>query len=146
MDIANLKTEAEAKVQAENPGSTKIRSGDAYGNFLGGTLIDVTFQNIDGKDSINHVHFAEEVKVYRVFHDVCEAVASYKERRLFFRFLEFAGIGGLIALILIVVFSFLLSVLAIWGKDTNSSTIEIVKMSFTLILGYFFGSQSRKTD
>jgi len=48
--------------------------------------------------------------------------------------------GGLIAVILVIVFSLLLCVLA-FSSTANTSIVEVVKLSFTTILGYFFGSQ-----
>ncbi len=45
-----------------------------------------------------------------------------------------------IALILVVVFSVLLCVLAFTDTQANPSVVEVVKASFTLILGFFFGS------
>ena len=64
-----------------------------------------------------------------------------RERVWFFRFIELAGIGGVIAFFLILVFSILLCVLA-FVPTANSTVLELVKASFTIILGFFFGSQS----
>ncbi len=140
-----MKRKVLEEVRAANPGSKDHTISNIYENFLGGTLIAVTFKMNDGKDATNHVLLATDtVTVYRVFHDVCSAVSSYKERRWFFRLLEFAGMGGVIGLTLVIIFSILLSILALWGKDANPSLIEIVKISFTMILGYFFGSQTTK--
>jgi len=146
MNIENMKKNAVKKVEEKNLESRDFRSAEVYENFLGGTLIDVEFKDREGHEALNHVYFEneKEPEVYRRFEGICKAVCNYKERRLFFRFLELVGIGGLIVLALTIIFSILLSVLAIWGKDTNPSIIKIVEVSFTLILGYFFGSQSRK--
>jgi hypothetical protein len=46
------------------------------------------------------------------------------------------------ALTLVVVFSILLCVLAFTTTIANPSVVEIVKLSFTVILGFFFGSQT----
>ena len=69
-----------------------------------------------------------------------------RERVLFFRFIELVGVGGLIASFLVVVLAVLLFFLA-WENPGESSIIEVVKLSFTIILGFFFGSQaaSQKT-
>jgi hypothetical protein len=45
------------------------------------------------------------------------------------------------ARLLVLVFSVLLCVLAFISPD-NSTILEVVKLSFTIILGFFFGSQT----
>lgn len=134
--------EAKRIVEENNP---KMKGGETkvYDDFMDGTLITVSFLDSAKKKDSNHVHFDRDgaPRVYRWHSDVMLAVSHYKERIWFFRFLEFAGMGGFIAVILIVVFSALLAGLAV-SNPTNTSIVEIVKLSFTTILGYFFGSQS----
>jgi membrane-anchored glycerophosphoryl diester phosphodiesterase (GDPDase) len=83
----------------------------------------------------------DEVRVYRFFSDVLQAVSGTRERNWLFRLIELVGIGGVIALFLVLVFSVLLSALAFVNRD-NSTILEVIKLSFTLILGFFFGSQT----
>lgn len=147
MKAEEIKIEKRAldEVKAANPGSTHHAVANMYPNFLGGTLVAVDFTMPGGGKATNHVHIVDgKFVVYRVFHDVCNAVSDYRERRWFFRLLEFAGVGGVIALFLIVVFSILLSVIALWGVKADQTVVEIVKLSFTTVLGYFFGSQASK--
>src|SRR5229473_3044598 len=131
------------KLVMENYPKMKSVETKVYDDFMDGTLITVSFLDSAQKKDSNHVHFDRDgtPRVYRWHSEVMSAVSHYKERIWFFRFLEFAGMGGFIAVILIVVFSGLLAGLAI-SNPTNASIVEIVKLSFTTILGYFFGSQS----
>jgi hypothetical protein len=99
-----------------------------------------------GNRAVNHVHFVNgRAQIYTNFGDVCHAVTRHQPN-LFFRFLEFSGVGGAIASFLVIIFAVLLCVLALGARDANSSILDIVKTSFTIILGYFFGSQSRRLE
>ncbi len=150
MNEQELGKRAEELVKEKNELSIKgVHAGKTYRDFLGGVLVDVTFQDKNGKESINHVYFPEnngEPIVKITFSEVCEIVSRHREQSLFFRFLEFAGIGGLIALVLTGIFAILLFILAVWIHAVDPAILEIIKMSFTLILGYFFGSQARKSE
>lgn len=146
MTLEETKKDAEKRVAAANPGCQDVRCGDVYENFMDGILVDVTFLNGAEKESINHVHYGQEVRLFRIFHDVCEAVSAHKEKRFFFRLLEFSGVGGLIAIILMAVFSLLLFVLVFFMPDARTSIFKIIETSFVMILGYFFGSQSKKPN
>jgi len=136
------------RVEADNAGATGFKAAKTYDHILDGTIVTVTF-TMNAKEDSNHVHFdrADQMKVFRWHGDVIQAVAGYKERNFFFRFLEMAGISGVIAFILILVFSVLLSVLAFSKTAADPTILEVIKLSFSLILGFFFGSQStgRKT-
>ena len=114
---------------------------------MDGTLISVSFnKDAAGNRDYGHIHFDNEGRItpYRWHNDVLDAVSHYKERNWFFRFLEFAGMGGLIAVILVIVFSSLLVILA-FKANANPSIVEVVKLSFTTILGYFFGQAGGKS-
>ena len=131
------------KVEADNPDATDIKLSRLYENLMDGTLITVAFKDKTGKEDFNHVHFGkDEMRVYRWHSEVLTAVSNYKERNLFFRFLDVAGMGGLIAFTLIIIFSIFLIVLALSRQDVVPSIVEVVKLSFTTILGFFFGSQA----
>ena len=134
---------AKELVTEENPNMQRFEVSKAYENFMDGTLVTVSFWDQADKKDHNHVHFDRDgvPRIYRWHTDVMTAVSHYKERIWFFRFLEFAGMGGFIAVILVLVFSALLAGLAL-SNPTNTSIVEIVKLSFTTILGYFFGSQA----
>jgi hypothetical protein len=134
------------RVEDDNSGATEFKATKTYDQILDGTIVTVTFK-MNGKEESNHVHFdeADQMKVFRWHGDVIQAVAGYKERNFFFRFIELAGIGGVIAFFLILVFSVLLSLLAFSTTSANPSVLEVVKLSFSIILGFFFGSQSAKT-
>jgi len=143
MTLDEMKEKARARVESDNPGNTKFKVSKVYENLMDGTLITISFVDTSGKEDSNHVHFGRnETRVYRWHSDALNAVANYKERVWFFRFLEFAGVGGLIAFVLILIFSVLLCVLALSNTNVNPSIVEVVKLSFTIILGYFFGSQT----
>lgn len=143
MTLDELKEKARAKVEDDNPGNTNFKVSRVFENLMDGTLISVSFQNSAGKEDSNHVHFGRnEVRTYRWHGDVLNAIASTRERVWFFRFIELAGIGGVIAFILVLIFSVLLCALAFFNPDVNPSILEVVKLSFTIILGYFFGSQT----
>jgi hypothetical protein len=142
MNIDEMKKEAIARVMGDNPGKTDFEFSRSYDNLMDGTLITVSFRDSSGKQDFSHVHFGKDAtRVYRWHNEVLNAVANYKERRWFFRFLEFAGMGGLIAFMLVLIFSVLLCVLA-FNTNVNPSIVDVVKHSFTIILGYFFGSQA----
>jgi len=101
----------------------------------------------NGVAAINHVLLrGKEHEVYRTFHEACLALASHKEKSVFFRLLKATGVGGIIALTLIVVFSILLCFLALTNGSPNQSIIEVIKLSFAIILGYFFGSQKGREN
>src|SRR6266849_4134615 len=125
---------AKEMVAEHNPNIQQFEVSKVYENFMDGTLITVSFQDSTGKKETNHVHFDRDgiPRHHRWHSDVMIAVSHYKERIWFFRFLEFAGMGGFIAVILVVVFSVLLSGLAIFNP-TNGSIVEVVKLSFTTI-------------
>ena len=144
MTIDEMKEAARARVEADNSGNTNFKVSKVYENLMDGTLISVSYRDASGKEDWNHVHFGRDgIRTYRWHNDVLNAVSNYKERVWFFRFLEFAGMGGLIAFMLVLIFSVLLCVLAFFNTNANSSSIvEVVKVSFTIILGYFFGSQA----
>lgn len=142
MTLDEIKAKAKAEVENANPQSSNINVKSIYENFLDGTLLTVTFTTLEGVESTNHVYFGDdtEIRLHRYFSDVFNTVSKHKERNFFFRFLEFGGISGLIACILIIVFSILLCVFAFSGEP-NPGVLEVVKLSFTTILGFFFGSQ-----
>lgn len=144
MTLDEMKEEAKQRVQEEFPHANSFSIKRVYENLMDGTLISVDFQreNVEGEASA-HVHFgSDQTRLYRWHSEVLGAVSAHKEHSAVFRLLSLAGIGGVIALILIVVFSILLCVLAFTGTPANPSVVEVVKLSFTVILGFFFGSQT----
>jgi hypothetical protein len=144
MTLAEIHDKAVAKVTEDNPGNTNFHVTKTYEHVMDGTLITVSFQNNANKEDSNHVHFGgDDIRVYRWHSDVLTAVANYKERIWFFRFLEVAGIGGVIAFMLVFVFSILLCVLA-FSSNVNTSIVDVVKLAFTIVLGYFFGQTTAK--
>lgn len=145
MQLDELRKKAEERVASDNPDGKEFRVQKVYENILDGTIISVSFKTPEGKEDANHVHFGpNEVRVYRWHSDVLNAVSGTKERVWFFRFIELAGIGGVIAFVLVLIFSVLLCVLAFVRTPVNDTILEVVKLSFTIILGYFFGSQSAR--
>jgi hypothetical protein len=149
MTTKELEKIAVNEVLAANPGSTDWEAKNTYENVMDGVLIEVQFTTKEGfRPAINHVHIRQgRMEVFRSFHEVCAAVAAHRDKSFFFRLLGFTGVGGLIALTLIGVFSILLSVIALTNSTPNEGVIEVIKLSFALILGYFFGSQgSRKRE
>lgn len=144
MTLDEMKTRAAERVQTDNPSATHLKATKVYENIMNGTLITVAFRDAAGKDDSNHIHFASDaVRTYRWHSDVLNEVAHHKERRWFFRFLEMAGIGGFIACILVIVFSILLSILAFSEKPANPGIVDIIKLSFTIVLGFFFGTAQK---
>jgi hypothetical protein len=148
MTLEEMKDNAITKVTADNPNCTGFKVAKTYENLMDGTLITVAFVPSGGKEDSNHVHFGkDDIRTYRWHSDALNAVANYKERSPFFRLLELIGIGGLIALILVLIFSILLGVLAFTSSTqnpVNTSIVDVIKLSFTLILGYFFGQSTKK--
>ena len=143
MTVEELKDEAVQRVAEDNPNFRDFKISKVYENIMDGTLVTVSFHT-GAKEDSNHVHFGKnDVRVYRWFSDVLTAIGNYKERLWIFRFLEMVGIGGLIAFMLILIFSVLLCVLA-FSSSVNQSIVDVVKLSFTIILGYFFGQTSTK--
>jgi hypothetical protein len=144
MTLNERQDAARAQVETDNPDKTNFKVSKVYEDIMDGTLITVSFQHSSGKEDSNHVHYRRDcgTRTYRWYNDVLNAVSYYKERVWFFRFLEFAGMGGLIAFMLVLIFSVLLCVLALFNRTESSSIVEVVKLSFTIILGYFFGSQT----
>lgn len=109
MELDEMKEKARARVETDNPGNTNFKISRVYENLMDGTLITVSFRTSLDKEDFNHVHFGRnETRIYRWHNDVLNAVSNYKERVWFFRFLEFAGMGGLIAFMLVLIFSVLL--------------------------------------
>ena len=147
MTTKELEKLAVTEVLTANPGGDGYAAINTYSNVMDGALVEVQFVTREGVRAINHVYFGKkEVGVFRSFHEVCAAMANHKESSFFFRLLSSTGVGGLIALILIGVFSVLLSVLAMTNSTPNQSVIEVIKLSFAIILGYFFGSQRNRSD
>lgn len=143
MTIDEMKDKALVKAQTDNPDKINFQISRVYENLMDGTLITVAFKDAGGKEDFNHVHFKkDEMRVYRWHNEVLTAVSNYKERNLFFRFLDVAGMSGLIAFTLIVLFALFLIGLAFSRPDVVPSIVEVVKLSFTTILGFFFGSQA----
>src|ERR1700682_576571 len=100
-EVAMITKEQEAnaidEVRRNNPEGKDFKIYRAYDNVMDGTLITVTFHD-DAKDHTKyyHVHLDRggTPTPYRYNNDVFNAVSNYKERIWFFRFLEFAGMGG----------------------------------------------------
>ena len=144
MTLEEMKGKAVGRVEADNPDKKGFRVNKVYERLMDGTLITVSFQDSSGKEDSNHVHFGkDDNRVYRWHSDVLNTVANYKERLWFFRFLEMVGIGGVIAFMLVIIFSVLLCVLA-FIPNANAAILDVVKLSFTIILGYFFGQTTAK--
>ncbi len=82
------------RVEADNLGATGFKATKTYDQILDGTIVSVNFMMNDKEES-NHVHFdhADQMKVFRWHGDIIQAVAGYRERNFFFRFIELAGIG-----------------------------------------------------
>jgi hypothetical protein len=145
MKLDELRRKAMERVTTDNPEGIDFRVHKVYENIMDGTVISVFFKTPEGQEDSNHVHFGRnEVRVYRWHGDVLNAVSGTKERVWFFRFIELAGIGGVIAFVLVLIFSVLLCVLAFVKTPVNPTILEVVKLSFTIILGYFFGSQTAR--
>lgn len=143
MNLEDMKEKAKVKVAEDNPDCKSFKFMRDFEPVLDGTIISIGFQTPGGKDDANHVWFGEgETRVYRWHSDIVAAVAASRERRWFFRFIELAGIGGVIAFVLVLIFSLLLCFLAFIPAKTDPDILEVVKLAFTVILGYFFGSQS----
>ena len=143
MTLDEMKDKARARIEADNLGCTGFKASRVFEHIMEGTVISVSFLTAAGKEESNHVHFGrDEVRVYRWHGDILAAVAGARERIWFFRFIELAGVGGVIAFFLVLIFSLLLCVLAFSSANVNPSILEVVKLSFTIILGFFFGSQS----
>ena len=144
MPEAKWKEEALKRIPDAND-ITEPQAGNVYHNFLDGVLVSVTFKDKQGKQSWSYVHFRDsESRFYRTSSEVMNTVDTYRERIWFFRFLEFAGTGGLIAFMLVLIFSVLLCLLAFSTTEANSQIVDVIKTSFTIILGYFFGQASGK--
>jgi hypothetical protein len=144
MTLEELKEKAVARVEADNPTNTNFKASRVFEHLMDGTLVTVTFKDSSGKEDSNHVHFGrDDIRVYRWHGDALNAAANYKERLWFFRFLETVGIGGVIAFMLVLVFSVLLCVLA-FSPTANTNILEVIKLSFTIILGYFFGQTAAR--
>jgi hypothetical protein len=141
-----FKENAIAMVKQNCPDGINFEVKSVYKNVMDGTLVAISFGKSSEKSTCTktaYVHFGKEGKRYYRWHNaLLNAIASHKERIFFFRLLELAGIGGVIALTLVVVFSILLSVLAFTTTTANPSVVEVVNLSFTVILGFFFGSQT----
>jgi hypothetical protein len=139
-----MTAKAVERVSADNPQGTNFKAYKVYESILDGTLVTVNFEQPARKDDSNQVHFGREgIRVFRWHSEVIDAISKAKERNPFFRLIELVGIGGVIAFILVLIFSILLCGLAI-GNQNSATILEVVKMSFTIILGYFFGSQAAK--
>lgn len=141
MEQEAIKEVANRDEDVQNP-VTKI-----FPNILDGTLVRVTYKDSDNNEHIRSVHFDDHdtPKFYRHNSEILSDLSHHKERSWFFRFLQFSGIGGLIALILILVFSALLCVLAFSGRTADPSIAEVIKLSFTTILGFFFGQSTSRS-
>ena len=132
MTREEMEKEAQARVERANPGSKGFEVGKTLDNIMHGTLVTVDFTTEAGKKDHNLVHFGpDEVRGYRYHSDVAAAVSISRERVWFFRFIELAGIGGVIAFFLLLPFSILLCVLA-FVPTANSAVLEVVKLSFTI--------------
>jgi len=143
MNLDEIAAKAQARVESQNPGCSKVNCLGVYEHVLDGTLADVTYDQSDGRPGYCYVWFGKgDIRSYRTASDIISAVSSYKESRWFFRFIEMAGIGGVIAFALVLIFSVFLCVLAFIPRQVDQTILEVVKLSFTIILGYFFGSQS----
>ena len=141
MTLEEITTEACNRIVEDNPGCKDSKANRVFKNIMDGTVVTVSFVNARGENETNHVYFGRnETRAYRKYVDILQDVST-RERVWFFRFIELAGVGGVIAFFLVLVFSVLLSVLAFVNRD-NSTILEVVKLSFTLILGFFFGSQT----
>ncbi len=145
MTLDEMKERAKREVESANLNSTNMNVNKVYENLMDGTLITIAFQDKSGNKEYSHVHFrGEQIRFYRYHSDVLNDVSHYKERNMFFRFLEFAGVGGLIACMMLFIFTLVLSVLAFSSTNVNPSIVEVIKLSFTIILGYFFGQLAGK--
>lgn len=146
MTLNDMKVEAISRVQSEFIDGENFKVQKHYEDVMDGTLITIQFNKIGSqKEELTHVHFSKEgAKNFRWHSDVLVAISNHKERNFFFRLLSFSGIGGFIALSLTIIFAILLCVIAISEKPANPSVLEVVKLSFTVILGFFFGSQATK--
>ncbi len=144
MNHEAMKQAACQRVQEANLKSSDLEARRVFQNILEGTLVTVFFKTPEGKEDSNQVHFGrnDDVRLYRWMSDVLSEISTTRERVWFFRFIELAGIGGVIAFILVLVFSALLCALAFFNPNVNPTILEVVKLSFTIILGFFFGSQS----
>ena len=106
MTLDEMKDKARARIETDNPGCTGFKVIRVFENVMDGTVVSVTFTTPAGKEDSNHVHFGRsEVRVYRWHGDILAAVAGSRERVWFFRFIELAGIGGVIAFFLVLIFS-----------------------------------------
>jgi hypothetical protein len=133
------------QVKQNDPESSNFKVIKVFDNIMDGAVVSVGFRTPtpSDKDDSNHIWFrGRESRAYRWHSDIVNAVSAYKERRWFFRFIEVAGVNGVIAFAVILIFSALLCALLVTHPDTYQTILELVKLSFSVILGYFFGSQA----
>ena len=147
MTREEMEKKALALVADANRESKGFEVGKVLDNIMDGTLVTVDFKTETGKKDHNLVHFGpdEEVRRYRYHSHVAAAVSMSREPRWFFRFIELAGVGGVLAFFLLVPFTILLCVLVLFpaANPTDPTVLEVVKVSFTSILGFFFEARAR---
>lgn len=107
MNHEEMKQMACSRVQEANPRATDFDARRVYQNVLEGTVVTVSFKTVEGREDSYQVHVGrnDEVRLYRWMSDVLSEVSTSRERVWFFRFIELAGIGGVMAFILVLVFS-----------------------------------------
>jgi hypothetical protein len=148
MTQEDWQAEALRRVADANPDITDPYPDRVYDNFLDGILVTVVYKDKkqENKQVWSYIHFRDsETRFYRNSSEVLFTVNSYRERIWFFRFLEFVGTGGFIAFLLILMFSVILCILAFSkAAPENDKIVDVIRVSFTIILGYFFGQASHK--
>ena len=138
-----MKEKAIARIQEDNPDCKDFKASRTFENIMDATVISVAFKMPTGKEESNHAWFrGNEIRTYRWHSDILSAVSGTKERQWFFRLIQLAGVNGVIALVLILIFSALLGTLLLAHPETYQTILELVKVSFSVILGYLFGSQA----
>ena len=135
-----MKTEALKRVTANNPGMTPT-SSRVFENIMDGAVVGVFFKTKEGKENfeLRVLWSRRGPGLQMVFRRHSGRVRGTRAELALPTYWT-RWHGGVIALFLVLAFSILLSILAFVPHD--STVLEVVKLSFTLILGFFFGSQT----
>ena len=117
--------------------------------FLDGTLTTINYKNNDQELEWQENYYYEannDNQFFFVAQDLAEFVSRHPRLRrsgLIERTLTFAGISGVIALIITLVISFLVLFETVHGI-TQFSVPEILANALTTILGFYFGTATQR--
>lgn len=143
MTEAELKRDAEGAVNDVEPDGSKFHAKSIIENFNGGSLVIVEYDDEDGDDVESFVYYlGERRSVYADAEGLARSVADKSKPTFWSLALDPSKIGGVSGIVALII-----TIAICWrytAEGSNLKVPEVLANAWTIIIGFYFGSQTKK--